>query len=394
MIYFFLTSGLFLGWSLGANHTANVFGTAVATKMVRFRTAAFVCSLFVILGAVLGGAGTSATLKHLGAVNTMAGAFMVTLAAGLSVYWMTKLKLPVSTSQAIVGSLLGWNLFSRSATDIHYLTRIVLSWGAAIVLTAAFSAGLYLLLKAALKKARIHLLKFDRDMRIGLVVVGAFGAYSLGANNIANVMGVFVPSMPFPDVNVGGLFSLSGVQMLFLLGGLAIAAGVYTYSRKVIQTVGSDLLKMSPLAAFIVVLSESIVLFLFSSKGLESWLLGHGLPAIPLVPISSSQAVIGGIIGIGIVRKGREIRFRVLGEVALGWLVTPLLAGIITFIGLFVLQNVFSQEVYRQAGVAPTAPIALKGTVPVPPLTFPSPLSEGENGPGFSLRPGRDAAAN
>jgi len=106
------------------------------------------------------------------------------------------------------------------------------------------------------------------------------------------------------------------------------------------------------LAAFVVVLAESIVLFLFSSKGLEGWLLAHGLPAIPLVPISSSQAVIGGIIGIGIVRKGKDIRYRVLGDIALGWLATPLLAGVITFFGLFVLQNVFNQQVYRKVVTA------------------------------------------
>ena len=52
-VLFFLTSGLFLGWSLGANDAANVFGTAVGTQMVRFTTAAIICSLFVILGAVI-----------------------------------------------------------------------------------------------------------------------------------------------------------------------------------------------------------------------------------------------------------------------------------------------------------------------------------------------------
>ena len=43
-VLFFLTSGLMLGWSLGANDAANVFGTAVGTRMVRFGTAALVCS--------------------------------------------------------------------------------------------------------------------------------------------------------------------------------------------------------------------------------------------------------------------------------------------------------------------------------------------------------------
>ena len=51
-VLFFLTSGLFLGWSLGANDAANVFGTAVGTRMIRFSTAALICSLFVVLGAV------------------------------------------------------------------------------------------------------------------------------------------------------------------------------------------------------------------------------------------------------------------------------------------------------------------------------------------------------
>ncbi|MEN6310644.1 MAG: inorganic phosphate transporter [Acidobacteriota bacterium] len=366
MIYFYLLSGVFLGWSLGANHTANVFGTAVASRMVRFRTAALVCSLFVILGAVFGGAGTAGTLESLGAVNAMAGAFMVTVAAGLSVSLMTRMKLPVSTSQAIVGSILGWNLFSRSATDFHALTRIVLSWGAAIVLTAVFAAVLYLAIRAGLKRSRVHLIRLDFYTRAGLIAVGAFGAYSLGANNIANVMGAFVPITPFRELRLFGPFTLTGVQLLFLLGGAAIALGVYTYSSKVIQTVGNDLLKLSPLAAFVVVLAESIVLFLFSSKGLETWLLGHGLPAIPLVPISSSQAVIGGIIGIGIVRRGREIRFKVLGDIALGWIVTPLLAGAITFFGLFVLQNVFSLEVYRRPASSESARVVRMSEAEMP----------------------------
>lgn len=361
MIFFYLVSGVFLGWSLGANHTANVFGTAVASRMVRFRTAAVLCSLFVILGAVWGGAGTTATLRKLGSVNAMAGAFMVTLSAALAVYWMTQLKLPVSTSQAIIGSILGWNLFSGSPTDYPSLARIVLSWGAAIVLTASLSAVLYILFRAVLRRLRIHLLALDAYTRAGLVAVGAFGAYSLGANNIANVMGVFAPVTPFHDITVAGWFTLSGVQQLFLLGGIAIAVGVFTYSRRVIQTVGNDLLKLTPLAGFIVVLAESLVLFLFSSKALEGWLLAHGLPAIPLVPISSSQAVIGGIVGIGIVRRGREIRYRILGEIALGWVATPILAGVVTFFGLFVLQNVFSLEVYH-----PSAPPAV--TTPVNPL--------------------------
>ena len=94
----FLSSGLFLGWSLGANDAANVFGTAVGSGMVRFATAAVICSIFVILGAVISGAGAAHTLGKLGAVNAIPGAFMVAFAAALTVYAMTKASLPVSTT--------------------------------------------------------------------------------------------------------------------------------------------------------------------------------------------------------------------------------------------------------------------------------------------------------
>ena len=120
----FLSSGLFLGWSLGANDAANVFGTAVGSRMVRFSTAAAIASLFVILGAVFQGAGATHGLGKLGEIDALPGAFMVALSAALTVYWMTKARLPVSTSQAIVGAIVGWNMCSHRQTDYVVLSKI------------------------------------------------------------------------------------------------------------------------------------------------------------------------------------------------------------------------------------------------------------------------------
>src|SRR6056297_2563838 len=117
VIGLFLSAGLFMGWSLGANDAANIFGTAVGTKMVSFRKAAIICSVFVIIGAVAGGSGTSHTLGKLGAINALAGAFAVSASAAFTVMMMTKRGLPVSTSQAIVGAIIGWNVFAGLQTD-------------------------------------------------------------------------------------------------------------------------------------------------------------------------------------------------------------------------------------------------------------------------------------
>ncbi len=345
MIWFYLLSGLFLGWSLGANDAANVFGTAVGSKMVRFKVAALVASVFVILGAVISGAGAAHTLGKLGAVNAIAGSFTVALAAGATVAWMTKLSLPVSTSQAIVGAIIGWNLFTGSPTDLNSLGKILGTWVMSPILAALFAILLFRLFRFVLGKARIHMLELDAYTRAGLIIVGAFGAYSLGANNIANVMGVFVPSNPFKDLTLLHLFHFSGVQQLFLLGGLAIAVGIYTYSYRVMTTVGNEVYKLTPIMALIVVLSESLVLFLFASESLQQWLITHGLPALPLVPVSSSQAVVGAVIGIGLAKGGKGINYGILGKIASGWISTPIAAALLSFVLLFFVQNVFEREV-------------------------------------------------
>ena len=356
-VLIFLTSGLFLGWSLGANDAANVFGTAVASRMIQFTTAAIICTVFLILGAVISGAGAAHGLGALGKLNALPGAFMAAFSAALTVYWMTKLGLPVSTTQAIVGAIIGWNFFSSSITDISALTKILATWIACPILGAIFGALIYKLVIVTLSKSRIHLLRLDGYTRLGLILAGAFGSYSLGANNIGNVMGVFVSSSPFSDFSIAGVFTMTSIQQLFLLGAIAIGVGVFTYSKRVMMTVGDGILPLTPVGAWVVVISHSIVLFLFSSITLEHFLASSGLPTIPLIPVSSSQAVVGAVIGIGLLKGGKGIKWGVLGNIASGWVTTPIIASIVCFVMLFFLQNVFNQVVYHEVRYVLSEPV-------------------------------------
>lgn len=312
----FLTAGIFMGWSLGGNDAANIFGTAVGTKMIKFKTAALVCSIFVVAGAFFGGAGTSKTLESLGNISLASSAFIVSISAALTVAVMSKKALPVSTSQAIVGSIVGYNIFWGQSTDLSILTKIASTWVFTPVLAALFSISIYWIFRLYLDRSRLNLVQRDHYTRYGLVLAGAFGAYSLGANNIANVMGVFVQAKPL------GL----DAEQLFFIGGLSIALGVITYSKRVMLTVGKSVFKLSPVSAFIVVFASALVLFIFSSEGLNLILESLNLPQIPLVPVSQSQAVVGAIMGIGIAKGGRNINYGLLGKIALGWVLTPALS--------------------------------------------------------------------
>jgi len=349
MILFFLTSGLFLGWSLGANDASHIFGSAVGSKMVTFRKAAIIASVFFILGAVIQGSGTSHTLDKLGAVNAIGGSFTLAFAAAITIYMMTKFALPISTTQAIVGAIIGWNFFTGNHTDSKTLEKIVSAWIAGPVIGAVFAILLYIIVKWFKKSSGIHLIRFESYIKTGLIVVGAFGAYSLGANNIANVMGVFVPAFHLKDLDLW-IISLNSSQQLFLLGGIACASGIITYSWKVMQTIGSNILELSSEAALVVVLAQALVLFIFSSTGLSNLVVKMGLPPIPMVPVSSSQVIVGCILGIGLYKGARNINFKILGEIGLGWIISPVASGLLTFFMLFFMKNIFGINVGSKVG--------------------------------------------
>ncbi len=318
--------------------------------MVKFNKAAIIATIFVIIGATLQGTGTTKTLSELGSIDALGGAFTVALCSAAVVTWMTYKKLPVSTSQAIVGAIIGWCFYTSNAVDYSVLTVIVTSWITGPILGAIFSALLYLLMRRYIRKSKIHVIKMDGYIKYGLLIVGAFGAYSLGANNIANVMGVFVNSASF-TINIGS-FTVNSAQALFFLGGVAIAIGILTYSKKVMTTVGEGILEITPETAIVVVLSQALVLFIFSSTALSNFFVNLGLPSIPLVPISSTQVVVGSVIGIGAVKGVQEIRFKQLGSIMVGWILTPVLAGAATFFSLFFVNNVFKVTITNK--VLPT----------------------------------------
>lgn len=367
-IFLFLISGLFLGWSLGANDASNLFGTAVGTQMIKFKTAAIIGSLFVILGSVIQGSGTTKTLSALGTVNAIGGAFTVALCAAVVVMIMTRYRLPVSTGHAIVGAIVGWCYYTANPVEYGILAKIVGSWVISPVLGAVFSYLLYLLIRKFIRSSRMHMLKMESLIRVSLIVIGAFAAYSLGANNIANVMGVFVDSFSF-SLNIGSL-SISSTQFLFFIGSLAIALGIITYSKKVMYTIGNGVLSMTPEMAIAAVLAQALVLFIFSSTSLSNTLISAGLPPIPLVPVSSSQVLVGALIGVGLVKGVQELKMKMIGHIVLSWVSTPVLSIVFTFITLFFVDRVFGIQVSGNESIpdpgAQAGPVASAVTYHVP----------------------------
>ncbi len=306
-----LLSGIFMGWSLGSNDSANIFGTAVFSKTIRYRTAVTLCAIFVIVGALLEGQGGMHTLSGL-VEQTRDSAFFASLAAALTVTIMTVLRLPVSTSQAMVGAIIGVGLVGRSV-DLSGLTRIVICWVGTPVGTVLAALVLYPLVGKILEILAFNIITRDYILKIGLVVAGSYGAYALGANNVANVTGVYIET--------GQLT----VFQAALLGGASIALGVVTYSRNVMMTVGKKLVKLDPFSAFIAVASMAMVVHFYAGVG---------------VPVSTSQAIIGAVLGIGILKGAQTINMKTLAFIVFGWIGTPMVALAISFTLYSLMQKI------------------------------------------------------
>ncbi|MGC9529364.1 MAG: anion permease [Candidatus Bipolaricaulaceae bacterium] len=294
-----IVPAILMGWSLGANDAANVFGLGVGVRAVRYLTAVLLTAGFALLGAYFGGARGMATYSAV-ASQGLASSFVIALAAGLTVAGMTWKGLPVSTTQAAVGAILGVALVTGEAVDWRVLGKIVVSWVAAPVGSMALAFLAHRYISPLIEPRLAGLVIYDRILRLGIVLIGIWGSYALGANNVANVTGVYVGA---------GILSVPAAS---LIGGASIALGVLTFSRRVMETVGERLVPLGALPALLAVAAQAATLQLFAGVG---------------VPVSASQAVVGAVVGVGLAKGVEAVNRRQLVNIFLGWLLTPTVAG-------------------------------------------------------------------
>jgi len=179
------------------------------------------------------------------------------------------------------------------------LGKVVICWFGTPVGGLVITLFFYRVLAFFYNKINISLFNKDRLLRAALILSSSYGAYVLGANNVANVTAVFVGA---------GMITVSTAA---LVGGASIAIGILTFSRPVVKTVGSKLVNLDPFSAFVVSLSLAITIHIYTVIG---------------VPVSSSQAVVGCVLGIGIIKGANTVKFDTLKRIVLAWLFTPAVA--------------------------------------------------------------------
>ena len=356
MIYLLLFAGLFMGWSLGTNDAANAFGTAVATRVVSYRTAVIIIAILVIIGAFTGGANNIDKVAELAASNQVIAsvdevtdaveddevkqlrlksalkAAIIFMCSGLTVFAMSYLKFPVSANQSITGAIIGWGLFYADYSDPEVLAinlpqigKFASTWilnplGAGII-----SFMLVLCVNRFLSEKLTTLSGYDRMIKIGYLIAGAFASYSIGLNSSANVTALYF-DMAYAQTGVVANL-LTDARMTATIGGIAIAVGVLTFSKRVMMTVGSSIAEITQIDGFLVIIAMALTVVIMGN-----WM---------GIPVSTSQAVVGAVMGAGLTRGVKAVHLGVFKNIAIAWVSSPTVAGLLAYAVAFCTKGYF-----------------------------------------------------
>jgi PiT family inorganic phosphate transporter len=288
----------------------------VGCGLISFRNAVILVGIFCILGALLQGQYVMRTIGK-GIVKDDLNYLAVIIAlvsSGFFVTLATFYKIPTSTSQAIVGGVVGIGLALGAEIDWSKFISIVESWIICPILVMALAFTLMHILNLILRKFESRTFVMQHAMGRLAILSACYTAYALGANHAGTAVG--------PIANLG----IFHPNILLFMGGLSIVLGAATYGRKVADTVGKGITPLDIPSAFVAQISSAFGMHFFSMIG---------------IPVSTSSAIVGAVVGVGLVKGMKAISKRTITIIFLGWFLTPTFAAAAAFLFYKLAKAVF-----------------------------------------------------
>ncbi|MBD1921984.1 inorganic phosphate transporter [Microcoleus sp. FACHB-831] len=152
-----------------------------------------------------------------------------------------------------------------------------------------------------------HLARFQ-------LLSACFVAFAHGSNDVGNAI---APLAAISYIDRTGSVPTAGFTIpiwILLVGGAGIVAGLAVWGKKVIATIGEGIIPLQPSSGFCAEIATATTILLASRFGL---------------PVSTSHALVGAVVGIGLIQNWKSVRFQTLQTIALAWIITiPISAGL------------------------------------------------------------------
>jgi PiT family inorganic phosphate transporter len=289
---------------LGGNNFSTCLGASLGAGIVKLSDAMLIASVGVLAGALLEGYKLSNVLGGRILPTLSSSGLVVILLTGLSVMFIVTLfRLPLSLSQVLVGA--GWGLALAYGVPVvnAYSLVVVASWVLSPVLGFCVSAIVETAMLRFGHKAK-DVLTLNRMYARLTLVAGFYAAYTLGANTLGLVVGLF-------SSRLGDSLSLS------LVLSAAAVVGIMFLSKGTVRSVGDNLVGLSPSMALSAQFGGAVSAHVFTQLSL---------------PISISQVVIGGMSGAASVKRVAITNKRIIQQVIAGWTIAPLAGLVVSFL--------------------------------------------------------------
>lgn len=286
--------------TLGGNDAAEPTDSAVGAGVITIKKAVLLFAIFAAIGAMTQGFMVMKTIgKGIVPEISIAGAFAAVTASVLWVNFIaSKMGIDVSVTHSITGAVFGyglvaygWDMVNRS---VIYL--VILSWISSPFASLILAFSIYKLIFFLIKRFKINIYsdKFEKLLSYFLIGSLAFSAYAFGTNDIANATGVYVTIAE----KLGNLPDYNAMLILAAFGSIGIAIGGLLIGPRVITTMAYKITRLDIISGFAAEISNALVVYLFST--IPYLYIGFGLP------ISTSLASAGSLIGVGLSAGGKE----------------------------------------------------------------------------------------
>jgi PiT family inorganic phosphate transporter len=311
----------------GMNDAANSIATVVSTRVLTPKQAVAWAAFWNAAAMALVG---TAVAKTITGVVPAAQDDLLLVLAGLvgAVAWAhgcTSLGLPISVSHSLIGGLVGagWAAQGWGAIDFTKLEPTLWFIIAAPLIGMAMGAILMTVVYWLFQRSTPA--KVDRLFRAGQLLSSAGFSLGHGSNDAQKTMGIITAALIAGDIQARAApGKLPDVQLWVVIAAhLAIGLGTLMGGWKVIRTMGSKLTKLKPVQGFCAETAGAFVLMGTAVTG---------------IPVSTTHSITGSIMGVGVVKRMRSVRWGVARKIIWAWVLTIPCAAAVSALAYVVLD--------------------------------------------------------
>ena len=151
-----------------------------------------------------------------------------------------------------------------------------------------------------------HFYTVERVFGVLMIMTACGMAFAHGSNDVANAIGPLAAVIGI--AKTGSVTSESPLSIwVLIIGGVGIVIGLATYGRRVIATVGEKITQLTPSRGFAAELAAATTIVVASGTG---------------IPISTTQVLVGAVLGVGLARGIEAIDLRVVARILVSWVIT------------------------------------------------------------------------